>query len=88
MKVSDKPWWSRNKLARLGEALVAGDPPPAGCPNYSEAMEWHGELAAQVAHEVVAAALIDRLVHHAEVLTIAGDSYRTKTRRDLINNDQ
>lgn len=37
--------------------------------------------------DVVAGALIDRLVHHAEVLTINGESYRTKTRRDLISND-
>ncbi|CAN5377735.1 hypothetical protein BH09ACT9_BH09ACT9_35930 [soil metagenome] len=27
--------------------------------------------------DVVAAAMIDRLVHHAEVLTLSGDSYRT-----------
>ncbi len=27
--------------------------------------------------DVVAAAMIDRLVHHAEVLTLTGDSYRT-----------
>jgi hypothetical protein len=40
------------------------------------------------ADDVVAAALIDRLVHHAEVITIDGDSYRTKTRRQLVNADQ
>lgn len=40
------------------------------------------------ADDVVAAALIDRLVHHAEVITIDGDSYRTKTRRQLVNTDQ
>jgi DNA replication protein DnaC len=27
---------------------------------------------------VVAAAMIDRLVHHAEILALAGDSYRLK----------
>lgn len=37
--------------------------------------------------DVVAAAMIDRLVHHAEVLTLAGDSYRTRNRRDLIAKD-
>lgn len=37
--------------------------------------------------EVVAAAMIDRLVHHAEVLTLTGDSYRTRTRRDLVAGD-
>ncbi|WP_276615334.1 IS21-like element helper ATPase IstB [Gordonia sp. ABSL49_1] len=40
------------------------------------------------ADEIVAAALIDRLVHHAEVITINGDSYRTKSRRDLVTHDQ
>lgn len=34
--------------------------------------------------DVVAAALIDRLVHHAEVLTLTGDSYRTRQRRQLL----
>lgn len=33
---------------------------------------------------VVAAAMIDRLVHHAEVLTLTGDSYRTRQRRELL----
>lgn len=27
--------------------------------------------------------MIDRLVHHAEVLTLTGDSYRTRARREL-----
>jgi DNA replication protein DnaC len=26
----------------------------------------------------------DRLVHHAEVLTLTGDSYRTRQRRQLL----
>ena len=30
--------------------------------------------------EVVAAAMIDRLVHHAETLSLKGDSYRLKDR--------
>ena len=34
--------------------------------------------------DVVAAAMIDRLVHHAEVLTLTGDSYRTRARRELL----
>ncbi|GAA0908305.1 hypothetical protein [Virgisporangium aurantiacum] len=28
--------------------------------------------------------MIDRLVHRAEVLTLTGDSYRTRRRRDLL----
>src|SRR3954471_15082461 len=38
--------------------------------------------------DVVAAAMIDRLVHHAEVLTLTGDSYRTRQRRNLLTKDQ
>ena len=38
--------------------------------------------------DVVAAAMIDRLVHHAEVLALTGgDSYRTRARRDLLAED-
>ncbi|MFN8069818.1 MAG: IS21-like element helper ATPase IstB [Mycolicibacterium insubricum] len=40
------------------------------------------------ADDIVAAALIDRLVHHAEVITINGDSYRTKARRDLVKTNK
>jgi DNA replication protein DnaC len=36
----------------------------------------------------VAAAMIDRLVHHAEVLTLTGDSYRTRARRELLAKDR
>lgn len=36
--------------------------------------------------DVVASAMIDRLVHHAEVLSLSGDSYRVKNRRDLLSN--
>ena len=37
--------------------------------------------------DVVAAAMIDRLVHHAEVLTLTGDSYRTRQRRELLTKE-
>ena len=33
--------------------------------------------------EVVAAAMIDRLVHHAEILSLKGDSYRLRD-KDLV----
>src|SRR3954465_14403017 len=38
--------------------------------------------------EIVAAAMIDRLVHHAEVLTLSGDSYRTRARREPLAKDR
>jgi len=34
-----------------------------------------------LADPVIAAALIDRLVHHAEIIALKGDSYRTRNRR-------
>jgi DNA replication protein DnaC len=37
--------------------------------------------------DTVATAMIDRLVHHAEVLTLTGDSYRTRARRELLAKD-
>ncbi|PWJ42451.1 IstB-like ATP binding protein, partial [Quadrisphaera granulorum] len=37
--------------------------------------------------EVVAAAMIDRLVHHAEVIALSGESYRTRARRAAISAD-
>jgi len=38
--------------------------------------------------EVVAAAMIDRLVHHAEDLTLASDSFRTRARRELLTKNR
>jgi len=32
--------------------------------------------------------MIDRLVHHAEVLTLTGDSYRTRSRRELLTKNR
>jgi hypothetical protein len=32
-------------------------------------------------YEIVAAAMIDRLVHHAEILALKGDSYRLRDKR-------
>ena len=43
-----------------------------------------GRWGETFADDVVAAAMIDRLVHHAEVLTLTGDSYRTRKRRELL----
>ena len=37
--------------------------------------------------DVVAAAMIDRLVHHAEVISLTGSSYRTRSRRELLAAD-
>ena len=46
-----------------------------------------GRWGETFADDIVAAAMIDRLVHHAEVLTLTGDSYRTRQRRDLLAKD-
>jgi DNA replication protein DnaC len=37
--------------------------------------------------DMAAAVMIDRLVHHAEVITLTGDSYRTRARRELPARD-
>jgi DNA replication protein DnaC len=41
------------------------------------------EWAALLGDEVLAAAILDRLLHHAEVLPITGPSYRLKDRLTL-----
>lgn len=38
--------------------------------------------------DIVASAMIDRLVHHAEVMTLTGDSYRTSGRRELLTQEE
>lgn len=43
-----------------------------------------GRLGESFSENVVAAAMIDRLVHHAEVLTLSGDAYRTHQRREFL----
>lgn len=40
-----------------------------------------------VSDDVVAAVMIDRLVHHAGVLTLTSDSYRIRQRRKLLAED-
>jgi DNA replication protein DnaC len=37
--------------------------------------------------DTIAAAMIDRLVHHAEVISLKGDSYRMRARKNLTNNN-
>jgi DNA replication protein DnaC len=37
--------------------------------------------------DMAAAVMIDRRVHHAEVITLTGDSYRTRARRELLARD-
>lgn len=44
-----------------------------------------GRWGAIFGDDIVASAMIDRLVHHAEVLPLDGESYRTRTRRELLS---
>lgn len=37
-----------------------------------------------MADQMVAAALIDRLVHHAQIVTLKGKSYRLKDREQAV----
>jgi DNA replication protein DnaC len=38
------------------------------------------EVVRRRIHDIVVAAMIDRLVHHAEVIALKGDSYQLKDR--------
>ena len=42
--------------------------------------EWRSVLG----DEVMAAALIDRLLHHCHIVNIRGNSYRMRAHRDLL----
>jgi DNA replication protein DnaC len=37
---------------------------------------------------VVASAMIDRIVHHAEVITLKGNSYRLKNTKTTLPNEK
>jgi ppGpp synthetase/RelA/SpoT-type nucleotidyltranferase len=52
VNLDEKPAWSRAALKRLGEALANGMPSPADCPEYGEVMDWHNELASEVATQI------------------------------------
>jgi ppGpp synthetase/RelA/SpoT-type nucleotidyltranferase len=53
--LSERRPWSKRDLRRLGEALVEGSAPPAGCPQYDDVMIWHNDLAAAVKAELQSA---------------------------------
>ena len=38
--------------------------------------------------DAIAAAMIDRLIHHSEVIALDGQSYRTQTRKTLLKQDK
>jgi hypothetical protein len=46
--------------------------------SWSRASSEHVGRVGIFGDEVVAAAMIDRLVHHAEILSLKGDSYRLR----------
>jgi len=46
-----------------------------------------GSLGRDIPTTLSPAAMIDRLLHHAEVLTLTEDSYRTRQRRELLAKD-
>lgn len=46
-----------------------------------------GRWGETVSDVVVVAAMIDRLVHCAEVITLTGDFYRERQRRELLSKD-
>ena len=42
------------------------------------------ERGSVLGDEVIAAALIDRLLHHCHIINIRGNSYRMRAHRDLL----
>jgi hypothetical protein len=60
-------------VSRLG-ALRAGEPDR----HLEQAVLRPGRDLQIFGDEVTAAAMIDRLVHHAEILALKGDSYRLR----------
>ena len=63
------------EAANLFFQLVASDMSTPACSSPPTSSSAAGE---RFGDDVVAAAMIDRLVHHAEVVTLKGDSYRLK----------
>jgi DNA replication protein DnaC len=60
--------------------LPAGQQPLRGASLIVTSSKPFGRWGVVFGDEVVAAAMIDRLVHHAEVIALKGDSYRLKDR--------
>ena len=46
--------------------------------------EWGGVLG----DEVMAAALIDRLLHHCHIVNVRGNSYRMRNHQDLLRSEE
>src|SRR5437764_297674 len=63
----------------LSERTVFRRPGRAGAPS-GTSNEPFGRWGEVFGDDVVGAAMIDRLVHHAEVIALKGDSYRLRNR--------
>ena len=72
IRSSQKPRTCSSSWSRPGTSA-----PRSSSPATSPAPKRWGEVFGD---NVVAAAMIDRLVHHAEVISLKGDSYRLKNR--------
>ena len=66
-------------MTRRGEIPEAAD---AFDPN--EHMPLPAEWGAVLGDDILATAILDRLLHHCEVLAINGPSYRLRNRMNLI----
>ena len=64
--------------------LVYGSPIPAGCTVASHCDKGFEEWGSVLGDEVMAAALIDRLLHHCHIVNIRGNSYRMREHQDLL----
>ena len=71
-------------LAQPLEALPEQSPRRRGAKRSQRRRRRLGEWAQTFGDEVLAAAILDRLLHDAEVLTINGPSYRLKGRLEAL----
>ncbi|PKZ64490.1 hypothetical protein CYJ73_16595 [Gordonia terrae] len=44
--------WSKGQLKRLGKAMVAGVEVPEDCPSYEHVLDYHDDLAAEIAARI------------------------------------
>ncbi len=69
-------------VTQLGSQLMSRryDAPAPSSPATSPSTNGRGFV-----DDVMAAALIDRLVHHCHIVNICGKSYRMRAHRDLVS---
>ena len=63
-------------MPSASQRLIAGD--PTACAISMHSRQWSSAFADD---QTLTAAMLDRLLHHAHIVQIAGESYRLKDKR-------